>query len=254
MNTDFQFPLRRSRSRQRLARGLFLLAISLDAHVAFAWAPRRDAASTAPPHSPKSDSRHVVPPAAVDRAAVDRAAVDTAAVDTAAAATLSGGAPSSSVASPTGASATIPAASPEQVAGDGAALVTAGAPGASTGTPQAWPDSQTVADLLRAEMRVQGVAAPSSSSKAAGERDRGVRVQAIYGIGRQLMADVSIDGDVLRFRSGQEQGRRQDARTSDEAGDVYRLQRIEPPCVVLQQRSQTLRTCLLGGAEVGAKP
>ena len=114
--------------------------------------------------------------------------------------------------------------------------------------PQAWTGSQTVADLLRAEVQAQRAPAAAGPSV----RERGVRVQAIYGIGRQLMADVAIDGDVQRFRSGQEQARRRDARAAGEAGESYRLQRIEPPCVVLRHGSDTLRTCLLGASEIGA--
>ncbi|WP_141217931.1 hypothetical protein [Bordetella genomosp. 5] len=114
--------------------------------------------------------------------------------------------------------------------------------------PQAWTGSQTVADLLRAEVQAQR--APVAAGPSV--RERGVRVQAIYGIGRHLMADVAIDGDVQRFRSGQEQARRRDARAAGEAGESYRLQRIEPPCVVLRHGSDTLRTCLLGASDPGA--
>lgn len=113
---------------------------------------------------------------------------------------------------------------------------------------QSWTGSQTVADLLRAETQAQRAPTPGTTPG----RERGIRVQAIYGIGRQLMADVSINGDVQRFRTGQAQARRRDASVSDDAGEGYRLHRIEPPCVVLKQGTETLRTCLLGAADSGA--
>lgn len=114
--------------------------------------------------------------------------------------------------------------------------------------PQSWTGSQTVADLLRAETQAQRASTPGTTPG----RERGIRVQAIYGIGRQLMADVLINGDVQRFRTGQAQARRRDASVSADAGEGYRLHRIEPPCVVLKQGTETLRTCLLGAADSGA--
>lgn len=124
----------------------------------------------------------------------------------------------------------------------------------------AWPEADTVLDLLRADARaalagkrleraqdwlaassVQSVSA--SAAPASGEgRDR-IDVRAIYGVGQVLHADVSVNGALWRYR----QGRRWPLGVSDPgAAPHYALASIDPPCVRLRGEGESVRTaCLL---------
>lgn len=125
--------------------------------------------------------------------------------------------------------AAAPPSAPSAKAPDGVAL------------PEPWPQSPTIDDLLKAE---QGARHPEAGAKPAA-LTKGVRVRAIYGVGRHLMADVWVDGELLRFRSGQRLPRRREAR----AVAPYELLRIEPPCVVLQHENAPVRACMLGAPD-----
>jgi len=75
-----------------------------------------------------------------------------------------------------------------------------------------------------------------------------VSLSAIYGVGKQLYADVRIHGHAVTYAAG----RAQPIRTS-QPDTRYRLRAIHPPCVRLEARSAgvksvapTLELCLGG--------
>jgi hypothetical protein len=139
-------------------------------------------------------------------------------------------------------------------------------PGATVET--SWPESDTVLDLLRADARAAAagkrldraqdwLAAPASASSPAARqaplsetagnaRDR-LDVLAIYGVGQALHADVSINGELWRYR----QGRRWPQGIDDaEAEPRYSLVGIDQPCVRLRWQ-ETRRTACLRMREAG---
>jgi hypothetical protein len=141
---------------------------------------------------------------------------------------------------------------------------------AQAGGPQAaepsWPESDTVLDLLRADARAALAARhleraqdwlastasmaqarqPDAATRAAldGASDR-IDVLAIYGVGRLLHAEVSVNGVLWRYR----QGRRWPQGMGEEGAEPgYALAVIDPPCVRLRWQGAQVRTvCLRGG-------
>ncbi len=135
-------------------------------------------------------------------------------------------------------------------------------PGAShAGAQPAWPESDTVLDLLRADARAaaaqrlghaQDWLAPSPAGSAPArlsppgrvsgtdDADR-VDVLAIYGIGRTLLADIEVNGAVWRYR----QGRPWPLGATEQGPEHrYALVAIDLPCVRLRYRNDVRTACL----------
>ncbi|MBV7482367.1 hypothetical protein KW845_05365 [Bordetella sp. BOR01] len=78
-----------------------------------------------------------------------------------------------------------------------------------------------------------------------GSIDR-IDVMAIYGVGKALHADISVNGRVSRYRAGHAMP----LLGSPLAGESYALLAIEAPCVRLRKAGERYTTCLLN-AEPG---
>ena len=128
---------------------------------------------------------------------------------------------------------------------------------------EAWAEGDTVRDLLRADAQAARAAPPprqaadwlgppagsalrtpaglagSLPDGASVAADR-VDVVAIYGVGKVLHADVSVNGRVSRYRAG-----RAAPLASLPAGEPYVLQAIEVPCVRLRKAGEPYTACLL---------
>lgn len=129
--------------------------------------------------------------------------------------------------------------------------------GAAPTQQPAWPESDTVLDLLRAEARATAVqrlgraqdwlAPPAAQPQAraaapygAAEQDR-VDLLAIYGVGRSLHADVAVNGAVWRYR----QGRHWPLGATGQAGEPrYALVAIDLPCVRLRREDAVRTACM----------
>jgi len=138
---------------------------------------------------------------------------------------------------------------------------TAGQTGRSAEAATAWPESDTVLDLLRADAqaaaaqlrlgRAQDWLAPPTPASlphtappyaaAGGVPDR-VDVIAIYGVGRALHADVSINGATWRYRQGRHWPLGVAAGQPAEPG--YALVGIDLPCVRLRRDGGVRTACL----------
>lgn len=125
----------------------------------------------------------------------------------------------------------------------------------------AWPESDTVLDLLRADARAaaaqrlgraQDWLPPSSPAQGparasvpgpSGRDADSVDVLAIYGVGRALHADVSVNGAVWRYR----QGRHWPLGVAGQNGEPrYALIAIDLPCVRLRRQDDVRTVCLHG--------
>ncbi|SAI57412.1 Uncharacterised protein [Bordetella ansorpii] len=124
----------------------------------------------------------------------------------------------------------------------------------------AWPESDTVLDLLRADARAAArqrlghaqdwlsssspVPQPASlSAPGMPGRDGQDRVDvlAIYGVGRTLHADVAVNGAVWRYR----QGRHWPLGIAGQNGEPrYALVAIDLPCVRLRRQDDVRTACL----------
>jgi hypothetical protein len=145
----------------------------------------------------------------------------------------------------------------------------AAAPRAQAPDP-VWPETDTVLDLLRADARAalaakrleraQDWLAPSAASAASASaaasgaaanalpgagRDR-VDLLAIYGVGRSLHAEVSVNGVLWRYRQGR---RWPQGISGEDVEPAYALAAIDPPCVRLRWQDAPARTVCLRGAE-----
>lgn len=118
---------------------------------------------------------------------------------------------------------------------------------------QAWPESDTVRELLRSDaaaalaaQRYQKAEDWIQSAKPlaervtapGGEKTDALRVKAIYGVGKTLQAELTINGHVLRSRPGQRVN-----DTYDETA-AYLIVAIEGSCVRWRRSNQTRTTCL----------
>jgi hypothetical protein len=113
----------------------------------------------------------------------------------------------------------------------------------------AWPEAETVHELLRRETRaalarrrgpgLQGpMQAADSDSPATQPADR-IDLSAIYGVGKRLHVEVVLNGRRLRYRHGR--------KWPDQAPDgvgVYALRAIEGSCVRLDGASGDRQVCL----------
>jgi hypothetical protein len=89
------------------------------------------------------------------------------------------------------------------------------------------------------EMRDRTKPAPEAQAEepAAPSVKKGIVVDSIYGVGNQLTANVTIDGQMLHFKQGQQ-------KALNNPSSAYRLSRIDPPCVVLRNGSDSpQRSC-----------
>lgn len=140
-----------------------------------------------------------------------------------------------------------------QAAGDAAAASPA----------QVWPESDTVLDLLRADARAaaaqrlgraQDWLPPSAAAQLSArgpahgmpgsDAQDNVDVLAIYGVGRVLHADVSVNGAVWRYR----QGRHWPLGVAGQAdAPRYALVAIDLPCVRLRRQDDVRTACLHTG-------
>jgi len=129
----------------------------------------------------------------------------------------------------------------------------------------AWPEADTVLDLLRADAQAAAaqlrlgraqdwLARPGGASappvtvpprSAGGPADR-LDVVAIYGVGRALQADVSVNGAVWRYRQGRHWPLGVVSAQPAEPG--YALVAIDLPCVRLR-RDDDIRTACLPAPE-----
>jgi len=125
---------------------------------------------------------------------------------------------------------------------------------------EVWAEGDTVRDLLRADAQAARAApplrqaadwleAPAGGARraSAGPADEAsaadrIDVVAIYGVGKALHADISVNGRIARYRAG-----RAAPLTSAPplAGDSYALQAIEVPCVRLRKAGAPYTACLL---------
>ncbi|ANN78661.1 hypothetical protein [Bordetella flabilis] len=113
----------------------------------------------------------------------------------------------------------------------------------------AWPEADTVHELLRRETRAAlarrrgpGLQGPThaadSDSQTAQPADR-IDLSAIYGVGKRLHVEVVLNGRRLRYRHGR--------KWPDQAPDgvgVYALRAIEGSCVRLDGASGNRHVCL----------
>lgn len=117
---------------------------------------------------------------------------------------------------------------------------------------QAWPESDTVRELLRSDaaaalaaQRYQKAedwiqsAKPLAERATApgGEKTDALRVKAIYGVGKTLQAELAINGQVLRSRPGQ------CVHDTYETA-AYLIVAIEGSCVRWRRGNETKTTCL----------
>lgn len=122
---------------------------------------------------------------------------------------------------------------------------------------QAWPEAETVRTLLRADAaaaladcRISGicpvpeVASPAAEPAASSARPADdIRVLAIFGIARNLRADLNVNGALLRYQSG-----RGAPIAGSSVADAYQLLAIEDACVRLRRGGRERTACLdLGG-------
>lgn len=140
------------------------------------------------------------------------------------------------------------------------AMPCAAAPADSTGAPIAepagWAEGDTVRDLLRADAQAAQTArhpqqaadwlGPSHagrppSSPHGGLADQ-VDVMAIYGVGKSLHADVSVNGRIARYRAGRAWPLESQLSAD---GERYALLSIDVPCVRLRKAGAPLTACLL---------
>ncbi|WP_242697265.1 hypothetical protein [Bordetella petrii] len=136
---------------------------------------------------------------------------------------------------------------------------------AASAAPEAvWAEGDTVRDLLRADAQAARAAppprqaadwleapaggAPRASAGPADEASAADRidVMAIYGVGKALHADISVNGRVARYRAG----RAAPLASAPLAGDSYALQAIEVPCVRLRKAGAPYTACLLQSGSV----
>ena len=128
---------------------------------------------------------------------------------------------------------------------------------------QPWAEGDTVRELLRADAQAARAAppprqaadwlgpraggaprasgGPADAPHGSGAADR-VDVVAIYGVGKALHADISVNGRVSRYRAG-----RAAPLASASPGDSYVLQAIDVPCVRLRKSGEPHTACLLSG-------
>jgi len=128
---------------------------------------------------------------------------------------------------------------------------------------QAWAEGDTVRELLRADAQAaratppprqaadwlgpraggapRASGGPADAPHGSGAADR-VDVVAIYGVGKALHADISVNGRVSRYRAG-----RAAPLASASPGDSYVLQAIDVPCVRLRKSGEPHTACLLSG-------
>jgi len=129
---------------------------------------------------------------------------------------------------------------------------------AGAGAPtEPWAEGDTVRDLLRADAQAARAARPlqraadwlgrapqAEVSATPGHlpdaADR-IDVMAIYGVGKALHADISVNGRLARYRAGRE---RPVAGGHPGAGDPYALVAIDGPCVRLRKAGQPHTACL----------
>ncbi|WP_231501687.1 hypothetical protein [Bordetella petrii] len=140
------------------------------------------------------------------------------------------------------------------------ALPGAAWPADPTGAPvieqAGWAEGDTVRDLLRADAQAaQAARHPQQAadwlgpphagsprpSLQAGQADQ-VDVLAIYGVGKSLHAEVSVNGRVARYRAGRAWPL--ESQLSADA-ERYALLSIDTPCVRLRKAGAPLTACLL---------
>jgi hypothetical protein len=113
----------------------------------------------------------------------------------------------------------------------------------------AWPEAETVHELLRRETRaalarrrgsgLQGpMQAADSDSPSTQPVDR-IDLSAIYGVGKRLHVEVVLNGRRLRYRHG-----RKWPDQAPDGGGVYALRAIEGSCVRLDGASGDRQVCL----------
>lgn len=132
-----------------------------------------------------------------------------------------------------------------------------------------WAEGDTVRDLLRLDAQAARVTAPRQAADwlrpgtpqvaahaarigraggyagpeagdAPGAADR-IDVVAIYGVGKVLHADISINGRLSRYRAG----RALPLASSPLGAQPYSLHAIEAPCVRLRKAGEPYTACLL---------
>ncbi|MCD0501899.1 hypothetical protein [Bordetella petrii] len=122
---------------------------------------------------------------------------------------------------------------------------------------EAWAEGDTVRELLRVDAEAaRGQPGLRQASDWIGPRsqapaDRGasasrmpdrIDVQAIYGFGKTLHADVLINGRLASYRSGRAAPMQHGTVASDEQ---YSLLGIDVPCVRLRKAGEPHTACLL---------
>ncbi|MFY0480380.1 hypothetical protein [Achromobacter marplatensis] len=137
-------------------------------------------------------------------------------------------------------------------AGIASASVTPAHDSPSPDEVQAWPEVETVRTLLRADAaaaladcRMPGICQSGPSSIASTDAiippPDDIRVAAIFGVARRLIADVVVNGAMLRYQAG---------RAAPVAGGVsataagYQLLAIEGACVRLRRDAKIHTACL----------
>lgn len=139
------------------------------------------------------------------------------------------------------------------------------AKGSAAAEDHGWPEGDTVRELLRIDAQAARAASglprqasdwlrqpdapraalrPAGYSAASDENLDRIRVLAIYGVGKALRADVSVNGTVLLYRAGRP------APMGGGVGDAhpYTLQAIDAPCVRLGRAGQSYTACLASEA------
>lgn len=129
------------------------------------------------------------------------------------------------------------------------------APLSSAEPAEAWAEGDTVRELLRVDAEAArgqrglrqaadwiGPPSPAAHAGTSSRMPDRIDVQAIYGLGKALHADVLINGRLASFRSGRATPIQHGAAASDEP---YSLLGIDVPCVRLRKAGEPHTACLL---------
>ncbi|HYG42759.1 MAG TPA: hypothetical protein VEA17_07555 [Bordetella sp.] len=159
----------------------------------------------------------------------------------------------------------MPAAAQSPAAGHAAPAgdVFSGHHAARATADDAWAEGDTVRELLRADAQAARAAQPprlaadwlapatgtahtpgastgNPPDGGPGSTDR-IDVVAIYGVGKALHADISVNGHLSRYRAGHAKP----MASHPSIGESYALLDIQVPCVRLRKSGEPYITCLL---------
>ena len=120
-----------------------------------------------------------------------------------------------------------------------------------------WAEGDTVRDLLRADAQVARAMSPlqqaadwlptAMHARGAPSHVRTpdamdhIDVQAIYGVGKALHADISVNGRLARYRAGRAMPLES---SGPPGGEPYALLGIDAPCVRLRKAGEPHTACL----------